>query len=173
MALIRHRKLAIDNWQLLDVLEVGEDGALPPLPAGQIIVPIAAWRRARAQLLERDGAIGVWLSASDEPADIADDLGRFEVIAVQFPSFTDGRGYSIGRLLRERYGWSGELRAIGDIQRDQLFYLMRCGFDAFALREGEDVEVALSAFGDFSERYQSAVDQPLPLFRRREVSAQP
>ncbi|MGZ9014228.1 MAG: DUF934 domain-containing protein [Burkholderiales bacterium] len=173
MALIRHRKLAIDNWQLLDMLEVGEDGALPPLPAGQIIVPIAAWRRARAQLLEREGGIGVSLSASDEPADIADDLGHFEVIAVQFPSFTDGRGYSIGRLLRERYGWSGELRAIGDIQRDQLFYLMRCGFDAFALREGEDVEVALRAFGDFSERYQSGVDQPMPLFRRREVSAEP
>jgi uncharacterized protein (DUF934 family) len=90
---------------------------------------------------------------------------------VKFPSFTDGRGYSVGRLLRERYGWTGELRAVGDIQRDQLFYLARCGFNAFALREGEDVDAALTAFADFSERYQASVDQPLPLFRRRESSA--
>ena len=89
---------------------------------------------------------------------------------MQFTSFTDGRGYSIGRLLRQRYGWRGELRAIGDVQRDQLFYLARCGFDAFALRDGEDVEVALAAFDDFSEAYQASVDQPLPLFRRREAA---
>jgi len=66
---------------------------------------------------------------------------------------------------------AGRLCPIGDIQRDQLFYLARCGFNAFALREGEDVDVALTAFADFSERYQASVDQPLPLFRRRELSA--
>jgi uncharacterized protein (DUF934 family) len=86
---------------------------------------------------------------------------------VNFPKFTDGRGYSTGRLLRERYGYRGELRAIGDIFRDQLLYLSRCGFDAFVLRPGEDPQAALAAFGDFSEAYQAAVDRPLPLFRRR------
>ena len=102
------------------------------------------------------------------------------MIAVNFPQFTDGRGYSTARLLRERYGWKGELRAIGDIQRDQLYYLSRCGFDAFLLNDGLDaaqgdslrsVQNALSAFNDFSEAYQTSADQPVPLFRRREKEA--
>ena len=79
----------------------------------------------------------------------------------------DGRGYSIARLLRERYGWRGELRAIGDVLRDQLFYLTRCGFDAFELRAGQDAQAALTALADFSEAYQSSVERPQPLFRRR------
>jgi len=86
---------------------------------------------------------------------------------VSFPVFTDGRGYSIARLLRDRHGWTGELRAVGDVLRDQLFALARCGFDSFALRAGQDVQASLAAFGDFSVRYQSATDEPMPLFRRR------
>jgi uncharacterized protein (DUF934 family) len=128
------------------------------------------WRDARERLIGRDGGVGVWLAGDDDPAHVSDDLGHLSVIAVHFASFTDGRGYSIGRLLRERYGWRGELRAIGDVQRDQIYYLSRCGFDAFDLRSGEDIDVALKAFGDFSEAYQTSVDRPLPLFRRREAS---
>jgi uncharacterized protein (DUF934 family) len=173
MALIKDRKRATDSWQLLESIEVGEDGALPALPPGALIVPVAVWSRARSRLLARPGGIGVWFRGEDEPGAVADDLAHLGVIAVHFASFTDGRGYSIGRLLRQRYGWKGELRAIGDVQRDQLFYLMRCGFDAFALREGEDVDAALTAFEEFGERYQAAVDQPLPLFRRREPTAAP
>jgi uncharacterized protein (DUF934 family) len=90
---------------------------------------------------------------------------------VNFPKFNDGRGFSIGRLLRERYGFRGELRAIGDVLRDQLFFLARCGFDAFALRDDQDVDEALGAFADFSEAYQPALDQPVPLFRRRLAEA--
>jgi uncharacterized protein (DUF934 family) len=168
MGFIKDRRRVTDTWQLLRDLVVGEDGTLPPIPLGNVIVPLSAWRRARAQLLTREGRIGVWLRGDDEPGDIAEDLVHLDVIAVEFTSFTDGRGYSTGRLLRQRYGWRGELRAIGDVQRDQLFYLARCGFDAFSLREGEDVDAALTAFEDFSERYQAAVDQPVPLFRRRE-----
>ena len=170
MALIKDRKLAHDRWQLL---EAGAKGALPPVPAtGDVIVPLAAWQALRVELLTRSGnggGLGVWLSGEHDPAVLANDLEHFQVIAVHFPSFTDGRGYSTGRLLRQRYGWTGELRAIGDIQRDQLFYLSRCGFDAFDLRAGEDVEVALQAFSDFSEGYQASVERPLPLFRRREA----
>jgi uncharacterized protein (DUF934 family) len=88
---------------------------------------------------------------------------------VNFPTFGDGRGYSTARLLRERYGWKGELRAIGDVFRDQLFYLASCGFDAFALRESEDPREALAGFGAFSESYQATVGR-LPLFRRRLIS---
>jgi uncharacterized protein (DUF934 family) len=168
MALIRDRRRALDPWHWLEALEAGEDGVLPPLPAADVIVPLAAWLRAREQLSRRPGRLGVWLTGEDEPADIAGDLDHFEVIAVRFAHFADGRGYSIGRLLRERFGWRGELRAIGDIQRDQLYYLARCGFDAFELREGEDVQSALAAFDDFSEAYQASIDRPQPLFRRRE-----
>jgi uncharacterized protein (DUF934 family) len=168
MALIKDRKLAADNWLLL---ENGADGAVPEIPAsGDVIVPLPVWKAARESLIAR-GRVGVWLAGDDEPADIADDLSHLSLIAVRFPSFTDGRGYSIARLLRERYGWRGELRAIGDVQRDQVFYYTRCGFDALSLREGEDVETALTAFNDFSEAYQTAVDRPYPLFRRREDAA--
>jgi uncharacterized protein (DUF934 family) len=168
MALIKDRKPVHDRWQLL---EAGAAGALPQVPAtGDVIVPLAAWQAQRAELLARSGGLGVWLSGEHDPAHVAHDLEHFQVIAVHFPSFTDGRGYSTGRLLRQRYGWTGELRAIGDVQRDQLFYLARCGFDAFQLREGIDLEVALQAFSDFSEAYQASVERPLPLFRRREVA---
>ena len=165
MALIKDRRLAADNWQLL---ERGADGALPQVPpVGDVIVPLAVWQASHDALVARGGRLGVWLAGEDDPADIAADLEHFQVIAVRFVSFTDGRGYSTARLLRERYGWRGELRAIGDIQRDQVFYLARCGFDALALRDGEGVETALAAFKDFSDAYQTAVDRPIPLFRRR------
>lgn len=107
------------------------------------------------------------LEPGDDPARVAGRLGAVARVEVNFPKFTDGRGYSIARLLRERYGYQGELRAVGDVQRDQLFHLSRCGFDAFLLREGQDAEEALSAFRDFSEAYQASVERPEPLFRRR------
>jgi uncharacterized protein (DUF934 family) len=140
---------------------------------GAVIVPARRWLAERESLAARPGRIGVLLDGDDDPGAIAEDLRLFGVVAVDFPRFTDGRGYSIGRLLRERYGWRGEMRAVGDVQRDQLFYLARCGFDAFMLREGEDAAVALEGFQDFGERYQGAVDQPLPLFRRRDVRGAP
>ena len=166
MALIKDRKVTRDSWRLL---EAGADGALPSIPGtGDVIVPLAVWRLFRDELIARSGRLGISLAGSDEPADIASDLQHLELIAVKFASFTDGRGYSIARLLRERHAWRGELRAIGDIQRDQLYYLSRCGFDAFDLRDGEDVQSAVAAFDDFSEAYQTAADRVVPLFRRRE-----
>lgn len=163
--LIRNRAIAADNWLLL---EPGPQGALPAIPGdGKLIVPLALWQARREELVARAGDIGVWLDASEDPAAIAGDLERIALVAVNFPKFGDGRGYSIGRLLRERYGYRGELRAIGEVARDHLLFMARCGFDAFALREGEDPEEALGAFDDFSEGYQSWVGQPQPLFRRR------
>ncbi len=107
------------------------------------------------------------LEPGDDPAKVAERLGSVARVEVNFPSFTDGRGYSIARLLRERHGYRGELRAVGDVLRDQIFYLSRCGFDAFLLREDQDAEQALTAFNDFSEAYQASVERPEPLFRRR------
>jgi len=107
------------------------------------------------------------LEPTDDPAAVAQRLARAARVEVHFPKFGDGRGFSIGRLLRERYGYQGELRAVGHITRDHLFFLESCGFDAFELREGEDPYAALAAFDDFSESYQASPKRPLPLFRRR------
>src|SRR5438270_13359823 len=109
----------------------------------------------------------VRLEPTDDPAAVADRLEGVTRVEVHFPKFGDGRGFSIGRLLRERYGYKGELRAVGHITRDHLFFLESCGFDAFELREGEDPHAALAAFDDFTESYQASPQRPLPLFRRR------
>jgi uncharacterized protein (DUF934 family) len=174
--LIKNRRVLHDNWLLLDrdierLLRTGEDGLLPDFPdRANLIVPTALWRLRHDDLLDRNGGTGVWLDSHEEPGSIAEDLPLLAVVAVNFPTFTDGRGHSTARLLRERYGYSGELRAIGDVLRDQLPLMERCGFDAFALREGQDPDEALRAFNDFSEAYQSSVTQPAPLFRRRLAS---
>jgi len=104
---------------------------------------------------------------TDDLAEKAERIGALGIIAVNFPKYGDGRGYSIARLLRERYGYKGELRAVGVVARDHLQLMEQCGFDSFLLREGEDVQAALGAFGDFSESYQANAAQPVPLFRRR------
>ena len=116
------------------------------------------------------GAPVLRLEPHEDPAALAGQLAGAARVEVNFPSFTDGRGYSIARLLRERLGYRGELRAVGDVQRDQVFYLSRCGFDAFLLRDGEDAEAALAALTDFSEAYQTSVERPQPLFRRRSAA---
>ena len=107
------------------------------------------------------------LEPTDDPAIVAGAVGLAGVIAVNFPKFSDGRGYSIGRLLRERHGYKGELRAVGEVARDHLHAMEQCGFNAFQLREGEDPKEALAAFGDFSDSYQATAARPDPLFRRR------
>ena len=130
--LIKDRALADDRYVL-----VREAATLADVPASPAIVPLALWRAERGALLAR-GDVGVLLGPTDDPAAVAEDAAALPVIAVDFPKFTDGRGYSIARLLRDRYGYTGELRAVGDVLRDQLFALSQCGFDAFALRADRD-----------------------------------
>ena len=111
--------------------------------------------------------LSVLLQPGDDPVALAATLASIERIAVHFPRFTDGRGYSIAYLLRRRLGWKGELRAVGDVHRDQLFYLARSGFNAFLLNDGRDAQGAVAAFKDFSAPYQAAADQAVPVFRLR------
>ena len=157
---IRGRTLVRDNWRKLEADTL-------PTPGEDVLVPLARWRAERDALRRHEGRLGLWLEPDDDPAAAAADRELFELIAVNFPRFTDGRGYSIARFLRERHGYRGELRAVGDVQRDQLFYLMRCGFDAFALNAAEDPAEVSAAFDDFSDAYQASVERPVPLFRRR------
>ncbi len=164
--IIKNRQVISDNWLLL---KHAADGGPALPPEGDVIVPLAMWREQRDALVARPGKLGVWLEGNEDPAAIAADLPHFQLVAVNFKHFTDGRGYSTARLLRERYGWRGELRAIGDVLRDNVFFLSRCGFDSFALRAEQNPVEALTAFKDFSDAYQGAVDRA-PLFRRRAVS---
>jgi uncharacterized protein (DUF934 family) len=132
----------------------------------EALVPLADWAQ-RAPVLQSDGVRpALLLGPDDDPAAAAPLLGQVAMIAVNFPQFVDGRGYSIARLLRTKVGWTGELRAVGDIRRDQLFFLARCGFDTFALRDDEPVDEAITAFDQFSEVYQAGADRG-PLFTRR------
>ena len=96
------------------------------------------------------------LEPGDDPAAVAHELAGATRVEVNFPKFGDGRGYSIAKLLRNRYGYRGELRAVGHITRDHLYFMERVGFDAFELREGEDAAEALAAFATFSASYQRA-----------------
>lgn len=162
--IIKQRQIVEDDAQLI---RLGEDGSFAELPAsGRIIVPLKQWQAQRDALLAR-GDFGVWLASDEEAEAIAADIGHFALIALDFPAFIDGRNYSNARLLRDRYGYKGELRAIGDVFKDVILLMKRCGFDAFAVRPDKDIHEALKGLDDFTEYYQGATDEPLPLFRRR------
>lgn len=161
--LIKNRSIVSENWQILS----GADDLAALAPDVGVLASLALWQTHGAALRARPGKIGVWLNSHEDPAAIAGEFSKLDVVAVNFPKFADGRGYSIARLLRDRYGYTGELRAIGDVLRDQLQDLERCGFDAFELRADQNAQAALSAFADFSNQYQTSALQPVPLFRRR------
>jgi len=162
--IIKGRDVINDDWSVLR-LDEGQSAEAVEVPAGKIIVPLAVWQAQRNVLADRP-ALGVWLAPDERAESLKDDLQRFAVIAVDFPKFTDGRGYSTAFNLRKRLGWTGELRAIGDVLRDQLFQMARCGFDAYATRQDRSIHDALKGLSVFSETYQASVDNPLPLFRR-------
>jgi uncharacterized protein (DUF934 family) len=166
--IIKGRAVVADDWSVLRLAE-GETPESVAVPAGKIIVPLTVWQAQRDTLLGRTGAngqLGLWFAADEQAHTAKDDLDKFAVIAVDFPKFSDGRGYSIAFNLRKRLGYTGELRAIGDVLRDQLFQMHRCGFDAYATRQDRSIHDALKGLTVFSETYQASVDQPLPLFRR-------
>ena len=164
--IIKNGQVIDDVWLVLKLAE-GETPEAIALPDAPTLLPLAVWLARKDEILARRQPVGIWLESSEGPEAIANDLAHFTVIGVNFPKFADGRGYSTARLLRERFAYTGEIRALGDVLQDQLFLLKRCGFDAFAVREGKDIEAALAGLNAFSESYQSAVDQPQPLFRRR------
>ena len=162
--IIKNRAVVADDWSVLR-LDEGDSAETVAVPAGKLIVPLTVWLAQRGALAAR-ADIGVWIGADERPETLKDDLARFAVVAVDFPKFTDGRGFSIAYNLRMRLGFGGELRAIGDVLRDQLFSMQRVGFNAFATRPDRSIDDALKGLTDFSETYQASVDQKVPLFRR-------
>ena len=159
-----------DDWNVLR-LDEGQSAEQAVVPEGKVIVPLAVWQIHEASLATRP-EIGVWFGPDERPEVLKGQLDKFAVVAVDFPKFTDGRGYSIAFNLRKRLGYTGELRAIGDVLRDQLFSMHRVGFDAYATRPDRSIDDALKGLTDFSETYQASIDQPLPLFRRAERTVQ-
>ncbi len=157
--------LARDRWTVLR--EATGPEVLQAVPGRCFIVPLEFWLNFRTELEDYPGETGIWLDSHQTPERIAADMAQFAIVALNFPAFADGRSYSNARELREHYRYTGEIRAIGDVLRDQLYYMSRCGFNSFALRHDQDPDTCLRAFEDFSTGYQSSINEPLPLFRRR------
>jgi len=159
---IKDQKIVEDSWKRLE--EITPESILPE---GDIIVPFTYWLENKEALLNRGSKLGVCLNGDDDTQEVAKDIEHFDLIALNFPAFTDGRSYSHARLLRDRYNFKGELRAVGDVLRDQLFYMQRCGINSFQLKEGKDLEGALNAFTELSVKYQTAADGAEPIYKYR------
>lgn len=166
MKIIKNKTVVEDSWSVLRLNE-GDTVEGVDVPSGQIIVPLKVWLVQRAALQQR-ADIGVWFASDERAEALRDDVAKFSVIAVDFSKFADGRGYSIAYHLRNRLNYRAELRAIGDVLRDQLFYMQRMGFDAFAVRADKDIQDALQGLNDFSLSYQASADNAQPLYLRVE-----
>lgn len=164
MMIIKNKTVMEDDWIVLRLSE-SDTPENVAIPSGKVIVPLKVWQ-AQRDTLQRRTDLGVWLASDQRAEDLQNDLEALSLIAVDFPKFADGRGYSIAYRLRARFGYHGELRAIGDVLRDQLFYMQRVGFNAFAPRPDKDIHEALKGLSDFSLSYQASADEALPLFRR-------
>jgi uncharacterized protein (DUF934 family) len=162
--IIKDKQVVQDDWTVLRLQE-SDTAENVAIPSGKVILPLQVWQAQRSAFSGRND-VGVWLASDERPEALKDDIAAIPVIAVDFPKFADGRGYSIAYNLRARLGYKGELRAIGDVLRDQLFYMQRVGFNAFATRPDRNIRDALKGLTDFSEAYQASWDQKSPLFRR-------
>lgn len=151
MPLIKNGAFEEDKWVRV------EDGADLPADA-PVLVSLARWQEDRDALAGRNAPVGVKLASSDVPEAIADDLDRLQLVALDFPAFKDGRGYSYARLLRERYGYEGEIRATGDVLRDQWLFMARCGINAFEVPDGTTLDAFEQALGEFTHVYQPTGD---------------
>lgn len=162
---IRNQSIEDNAWIHVtgDVSEL----AVNDLPAGDISVPLAYWQTNKDALLARDADVAVQIVADDEVIALLDDISELSTVVFPFASYVDGRSYSHAYLLRTRLGFEGEVRAIGDVHFDQLDFLSRCGFDAFELPEGDNLEAALTAFSEFSVVYQPSADDGRLIFSKR------
>ena len=148
-------------------LAESDDLSINNLPSGNISVPLSFWLKNKQAVLDRDGPVAVQIASNEMPEILADDLPDIEIIVLPFVNFVDGRSYSHAHKLRLRYAFKGEIRAVGDVNFDQLDFLKRAGCDAFELRENADYDTALRAFSEFSEVYQPAADDRYLIFSRR------
>jgi len=161
MALVKNGELATSSF-------VDASGAESIPPTGPVIVSLDQWKAHRDELVKRGTPLGIRMHSDQPPELIAADLPHFAVVALEFPKFRDGRAYSYARLLRERYGFKGELRAVGEVLLEQLFFMLRTGFDAFDIQSADPLKDYRTALADFSVWYQPTADgRPTAMQLRR------
>jgi uncharacterized protein (DUF934 family) len=167
-------KLIDKQGQLLanDWVLVAKDATLEQALADtsqRLLVPMALWSAHKAELETSGREVSVWLDSNESASALIADLPALPFVALNFPVFTDGRSYSTAVALRTHHQYQGDIRAIGDVLRDQLFYMRRCGFTSFDLRDSVKLEDAQKALHDYATSYQATVEEPLPLFKRRQA----
>jgi uncharacterized protein (DUF934 family) len=151
--LIKNGSIVSDGWKTL-TLAAGDTPQNVRLPVGPVLVPLSVWKARRAELIYREHEhgwpLGIWLAAEEGPEAIEHDIDDFTVIGIEFDKFSDGKSYATARLLREHYGYKGELRAIGDVPLDKISYQHQIGLDAFAVRSNQKTNPVLSGLLDFN-----------------------
>ena len=169
MPILKNGTVIDDPWTV-----IADDA---PLPVSRpVIVSLARWLAGREALRARNGLVGVRLRSDELAEEIAADIEHLSLVAVEFPTIGDGRGFTTGRLLRERHGFSGELRAVGSLIRDLFPFLRRCGFDAIEARDETEAAAWRQAVGAITvayqnTTYQNATDQSAPPLLRRDAAA--
>ena len=163
--LIKHGAIVHDDWTL--VKEASDPEILHVTQDRNLIVPIKFWNMYKLEIEDYLGDVTIWLNSDEFLDEIKEDLNTFSLIALNFPVFSDGRPYTTARELRQSGRFLGEIRAVGDVLRDQIFYMSQCGFDSFLLRHDQDPDSCIGALDDFKANYQSTVLVENPLFRRR------
>jgi len=162
--LILDRRIAANDWTAL------ADDAVPPA-SGKVIVSLKRWRAEREALAASGLTLGVRIPNTEDVTTLAAEVTGLPLIALEIPKFSDGRAYSQARVLREHYGYQGEIRALGDVLHDQLFHMSRCGINAFELRADQDPQDCLRAFGDYDLAYQHGADRLGTVWERRRAAA--
>jgi uncharacterized protein (DUF934 family) len=167
LRLVRNGALEIDTWRLFDTDSVTVLATMLPPDEEGWMVKLDTWKDNYAQLSIRKHPVAILVPSDADSTDIVYRNSKninsetIAFIAIDFPIYTDGRGFSLAQILRNQHGWKGELRAMGDVLIDTIHYLARCGFDSFLVKEGHDPKLALEAFETFTVHYQRSYPQPL------------
>ncbi|MEZ5539406.1 MAG: DUF934 domain-containing protein [Pseudomonadales bacterium] len=158
--IIKDGTVVTSNWQ-----QIEKD--VTDIPQGeQLMLPYALWKTHYESVKDRKD-IAIWFDSEDfTETEWTEQLQKLPLIAIHFPIFTDGRGFTTARMLRQRFNYTGDIRVFGHVLREQMCYLKRCGVSSFVLAEHINLEEAVESLNDFTEYYQCSVDQPQPLFRR-------
>ena len=165
--LIKDKQIIDNDWQIIAKESDPSDTKFSIDDAsGHLLLPLALWLQ-HAEQLKNSKNIGVWLDSDESPEPLETLCAAIPVIAINFPVFADGRGYSYARTLRDYYNYSGDLRAIGDVLHDQMYFYKRCGFSSYLIRDDANAEKALAGLNDFSADYQAGSDASKPIFHKR------
>jgi len=159
------RRVLVDGQIVDDTWSYVDDASTVP-PDGNVVVTWQRWCDERAPLESRESAVGVLVPNTMATSEFAESVLERPLVVLEFPKFSDGRAYSQARQLRDTYRFAGELRAFGDVLRDQIFYMHRCGFNAYDPRTRYSLEDLVAGLNDFSVTYQAASDDPRPIYRR-------